>query len=1061
MKSRRRCFLLLLTLALSAATLLRADPGELASLRTKAEKGNAIAQYNLGLAYAQGRDDLPSDLTQAYVWLTLSGDSSSTRRALLIVLGKISNDQLAEARRLVESYHGTPAGRNLALASAPATVPAPSRATPAKATPVAPAPSAPVVVSAPIVPAPAAHPASPSLAEGTESDELVALRKDKHQLGNELALAWKENDKLKASLVFAQAEAARTQSLAPQLEQRSQDLSTALSEIAKAHERLDAQSAKVAKLQEEVTAKSTLAADAGAARAKAEAAATAQAAEITSLNQKLAAAGGAAGDQAEVRENLAKTRAQLAAAEAQATGLKTQLTQDRAQSDHRTELLVAELATTHKESDAAQALATTTAAQNRRLVAERDATESARAALAQDKETLTTQLAQARSAAPAIDLGQAKALATELAATKQKLTESETARARLATEKDFVADQFTHAKTAAESAQASQARAAALATELEAAQHELAEARPRLAASEAARAKSEENLRMADSASKSYAHQLVVVQNQVQSLEAERGTVRAELSRTAGQVTQLSTDLASARKNGEAAQALAATAEAEKSRSAAAASAALAINVRLVAERDAAETARTRLATEKDTLAAQLTQANSAASAAGPAAAKAAAVAAELESARHELAAEREKTATLTATAATKDAALGRALQDAEKSRAQVATLNEKLSAAGQPTAAELSARAAAAKSAAKLNQLQDDLATLRTDRQRLAAELATASQDGTKARANLATTSAELATLRASVTRLEADRASAAAAAGDTAQQLAQTRALQSQLAELKEKLAASESSRGELSAQLATAAAAEKTSISQVAALRPQISSLESERTALQQQLAETRAGSAAGSTAAAATQAETEAKLATSLRSYHVLQGENDALNATARKAAADLTAAETERNTLQQQLASAKTAPAATSADTDARLTTTLRSYSLLQGENDTLKADARKADAEKAALEAQLDPVRAQVRELQAKSTALATENAQLKTRLALTPSPAVTTPTRPATPAAAPAARTHIIVEGDTLAKISRLYYGTTSRWPDILSANREALRDERSLIVGHTLVIP
>ena len=48
-----------------------------------------------------------------------------------------------------------------------------------------------------------------------------------------------------------------------------------------------------------------------------------------------------------------------------------------------------------------------------------------------------------------------------------------------------------------------------------------------------------------------------------------------------------------------------------------------------------------------------------------------------------------------------------------------------------------------------------------------------------------------------------------------------------------------------------------------------------------------------------------------------------------------------------------------------------------------------------------------------------------------------------------------------MVVAGDTLGKISRQYYGTPNRWPDILAANRDALRDERSLVVGRVLRIP
>jgi len=47
------------------------------------------------------------------------------------------------------------------------------------------------------------------------------------------------------------------------------------------------------------------------------------------------------------------------------------------------------------------------------------------------------------------------------------------------------------------------------------------------------------------------------------------------------------------------------------------------------------------------------------------------------------------------------------------------------------------------------------------------------------------------------------------------------------------------------------------------------------------------------------------------------------------------------------------------------------------------------------------------------------------------------------------------------VAEGDTLSKISRRYYGTPDRWPEILEANRDVLRDARNLPVGASLRIP
>jgi nucleoid-associated protein YgaU len=64
---------------------------------------------------------------------------------------------------------------------------------------------------------------------------------------------------------------------------------------------------------------------------------------------------------------------------------------------------------------------------------------------------------------------------------------------------------------------------------------------------------------------------------------------------------------------------------------------------------------------------------------------------------------------------------------------------------------------------------------------------------------------------------------------------------------------------------------------------------------------------------------------------------------------------------------------------------------------------------------------------------------------------------------KPEAPANASATtpRFHTVAIGDTLSKISLHYYGTTSRWSEILTANRDLLRDERSLVAGRILRIP
>ncbi|HUR59215.1 MAG TPA: LysM peptidoglycan-binding domain-containing protein [Opitutaceae bacterium] len=61
----------------------------------------------------------------------------------------------------------------------------------------------------------------------------------------------------------------------------------------------------------------------------------------------------------------------------------------------------------------------------------------------------------------------------------------------------------------------------------------------------------------------------------------------------------------------------------------------------------------------------------------------------------------------------------------------------------------------------------------------------------------------------------------------------------------------------------------------------------------------------------------------------------------------------------------------------------------------------------------------------------------------------------------PAGKSDATGARVHVVTSGDTLAKISALYYGTTARWGDILAANRDVLGESNSLVVGRPLRIP
>jgi len=102
--------------ASTLATLAPAqDSSEFAALRAKAEKGNGIAQYNLGLAYAEGKG-VAVDRLEAFVWLSLARQNGARGRALDNLVASFDKATFEAAQqRLAERTKGAPVAKEPAV----------------------------------------------------------------------------------------------------------------------------------------------------------------------------------------------------------------------------------------------------------------------------------------------------------------------------------------------------------------------------------------------------------------------------------------------------------------------------------------------------------------------------------------------------------------------------------------------------------------------------------------------------------------------------------------------------------------------------------------------------------------------------------------------------------------------------------------------------------------------------------------------------------------------------------------------------------------------------------
>jgi regulator of replication initiation timing len=229
---RARWFLLL-----ACPALVLAADANLAALRAKAEKGNAVAQYNLGLAYTTG-ETVPKDAIEAYVWLRLATENGATGKALGLLMGDMSPSELAAGKLRLDE-------RRRAIS---ALAPGDQGASPASPTIILPpALVAPVTVA----PAPAQVAVVPAVdASVALEKELAALREDQAKLSREIASARKELDNTKAAATEDRGKLEATVSDQTQkLTALSAELETARKDLAA----MPAARAESASLQEQVT----------------------------------------------------------------------------------------------------------------------------------------------------------------------------------------------------------------------------------------------------------------------------------------------------------------------------------------------------------------------------------------------------------------------------------------------------------------------------------------------------------------------------------------------------------------------------------------------------------------------------------------------------------------------------------------------------------------------------------------------------------------------------------------------------------------------------------------
>lgn len=93
---------------------LETEPSDLKALEERAAQGDASAQFNLGVIYAEGQG-VPQDYVQAHKWINLAAakgtgeDRNKRAKVRRRVAAKMTPAQIAEAQKLAREWKPTPA----------------------------------------------------------------------------------------------------------------------------------------------------------------------------------------------------------------------------------------------------------------------------------------------------------------------------------------------------------------------------------------------------------------------------------------------------------------------------------------------------------------------------------------------------------------------------------------------------------------------------------------------------------------------------------------------------------------------------------------------------------------------------------------------------------------------------------------------------------------------------------------------------------------------------------------------------------------------------------------